>query len=120
MAESKVMRDLKERMAAVETRCPLREQIVNEQFKAVAEDLTDIKVGMSKIFDVLNNGLKQTIADHAKQIEYNKSNPPLPAPTSDRYILGMSPEVRSKVIGWGIRVAIFLLAGERGYSIFLK
>lgn len=72
MAESKVMRDLKERMAAVETRCPLREQIVNEQFKAVAEDLTDIKVGMSKIFDVLNNGLKQTVADHAKQIEDHK------------------------------------------------
>ena len=72
MVESKVMRDLKERMAAVETRCPLREQIVNEQFKAVGEDLTVIKQGMKNIYNILNNGLRQTVLDHTKQIEDHK------------------------------------------------
>jgi hypothetical protein len=65
------------------------------------------------------NGERRAIAESVIH-EHLQKNAILPPPTSDRYILGMSPEVRSKVIGWGIRVAIFLLAGERGYSIFLK
>jgi methyl-accepting chemotaxis protein len=70
------MDELKERVVAIETRCPLREEVVNNQFQFVAKKLDEtisiIKDKNGKIdemYSVINNGLKDSVRRHEESMK---------------------------------------------------
>jgi hypothetical protein len=87
------------RVALVEKELEMRKEIIELEFKNVHDKLDGIDT-------YLKNGLSKDIARYIKN-----------GYSSDKIFLGMKPETRAKLIGWGIRGAILILAGKEGYSL---
>ena len=63
---------LAERITAIESRCPLREQLMDEKLQGIYKQLNAVNVSLDKIDHTLNNGLKQLVMDHSEEIKSHK------------------------------------------------
>jgi len=63
---------LAERITAIESRCPMREQLMDEKFQGVHKRLDFIDAGLKEIDHAINNGLKQIVVAHSEEIKSHK------------------------------------------------